>query len=121
MDTPILIIIAVIILLSFFEYRKRNIKGYHVTGTCTDCHYLRGGRVYSGTYTYQASGQMYQATTTSIGRKPKIGKQYDLIVDKKNPVHIVTNSDKNLWLVLIIVMVLAVALNFLTNQLRYRI
>lgn len=121
MDAPILIIIAVITLLSFLEYKKRNIKGYHVTGTCTDSRHLRNGRVYSGTYTYQASGQIYQGTTTSIGREPKVGNQYDLIVDENNPVHIVRNSDKNLWLVLTIVMVLVVALNFFINQLRYSI
>ena len=119
MDTPMVILIAVLIFLSFLEYRKRDIKGYHVTGTCTDCHYIRGGRVYSGTYTYQASGQIHQGTT----RKPKIGKQYDLIVnenvDENNPVHIVRNSDKNMWLVLLAVMVLATALNFLTDQLRH--
>lgn len=119
MDVPMVILIAVLIFLSFLEYKKRNIRGYHVTGTCTDCHYIRGGRVYSGTYTYQASGQMYQGTTTSIGRKPKIGKQYDLIVDENDPTYIVRNSDKNMWLVLLAVMVLATALNFLTDQLRH--
>lgn len=62
---------------------------------------------------------MYQGTTTSIGRKPKIGKQYDLIVDENDPTYIVRNSDKNMWLVLLAVMVLATALNFLTDQLRH--
>lgn len=119
MDTPMVIVIVVIILLSFLEYRKRNIKGYHVTGVCTDSCHLRSGRVYSGTYTYQAFGQTYQATTTSIGRKPKIGKQYDLIVDENDPVYIVRNSDKNLWLVLLTVMVLVIALNFLADQIRH--
>lgn len=50
MDTPILIIIVIILLLSFLEYKKRNIKGYHVAGTCIANQHVRTGRFYSGTY-----------------------------------------------------------------------
>lgn len=50
MDTQILIIIVIILLLSFLEYKKRNIKGYHVAGTCIASQHVRTGRFYSGTY-----------------------------------------------------------------------
>lgn len=61
--------------------------------TCIYVRYVRNGRVYSGTYTYLVSGQVCQGTITSIGR-PKVGNQYDLIIDENDPVYIVRNSDK---------------------------
>lgn len=64
-----------------------------MTWTCIYVRYVRNGRVYSGTYTYLVSGQVCQGTITSIGR-PKVGNQYDLIIDENDPVYIVRNSDK---------------------------